>query len=87
MAVEIDPVWPAPQDCWHRQQRDDLQYIQHRHLMQLTLKISGGEEIPTVNWHYQSRSLNLDVGRHCLSSGLGVALVCKHIGRQYPFAL
>jgi hypothetical protein len=42
MAMEIDPVWPTPQDCRHRHQGDFFQPTQPRYLMQLTLKISGG---------------------------------------------
>ena len=37
MAMEIDPVWPTPQDCRHRDQGDFFQPTQTRYLMQLTL--------------------------------------------------
>jgi len=41
MAVKIDPVWPTPQDCRHRDQGDFFQPTQPRYLMQLTLPLSG----------------------------------------------
>jgi hypothetical protein len=68
--------------CHNSNNEEELQIL----VVSLTLKISGGEEIPAVSWHFQTRPVNLDVRHHCLSSELGVALVCKHIGRQYPCA-
>lgn len=40
MAVKIDPVWPTPQDCRHRDQGDFFQPTQPRYLMQLTPAIT-----------------------------------------------
>jgi len=37
MAMEIDPVWPTPQDCRHRHHGDFFQPTQPRYLMQLTV--------------------------------------------------
>ena len=67
VAVKIDPVWPTPQDCWHRHPKDNLQPIQPQHLMQLTPRSEAGSVISIAS-SVRARLLYLDVGRHLARS-------------------
>ena len=91
MAVEIDPVWPTPQDCWHSHQGDFFQPPKPRHLMKLTLKIRSGQPTLALQMSVLPRPLDLGVRKQVRNEGgiehqtqsgsilrqrLGFALVC-----------
>jgi hypothetical protein len=74
MAMEIDPVWPTPQDCRHRHQGDFFQPTQPRYLMQLTPRSEAGGSYGDGD-HLRTRLLYLDVIFWQYNSGLKPAKI------------